>query len=149
MYHIMYFRLKMQRLRALSSLSVFCQPQCWNHVPIHWPNAKKWKQKEKPIKSKLPFPCAGSNWQRNSPSPVQAVGCFVQFVFCHAEVLFIKYISPTFLRWKHDHILGEVAFCVGDWADRYYSYPNCYFFVVVGNAEAIKLSCSVNGECSS
>lgn len=147
----MFFRLKMQPLRSLSSLSVFCQPQRWNHVPVHWPSAKKWKQKEKPIKSKLLFPCAGSNCQRNSPTPVQALGCFVQFVFCHciylipAELLCIKYISPTFFRWEHNHILGEVAFCVGDWALQQVLQLSKSLFFLLGNAKAINLSCSVHG----
>lgn len=143
----MYFRLKMQPLRSLSSLSMFCQPQCWNHVPILWPDAQKWKQKQKPIKSKLLFPCAGSNCQRSSPTPVQALGCFAQFVFCHAEVLCIKYISPTFLRWKHDHGLGEVAFCAGDWALQQVPQLSklLFFFSLWGDAKVIKLSCSVHG----
>lgn len=136
----MYFRLKMHPWRVLSSLSLFCQPQCSNHVPIHWPSAKKWKQREKPITSKLLFPCAGSNCQRNSPTPVQALGCFAQFVFCHAEVLLIKYVSPAFLRWKHDHILAEAAFCVGDWAWQQVLQLPKLLFILLGNAKAVKLS---------
>lgn len=152
--YIMSFRLKIQPLRALSSLSVFCQLQCWNHVEFTEPTLKKMKSERKNHQIKVPiyFHVQVAIGTGTLQPLCRPWGVFVQLVFCHAEVLFIKSISPSFPRWKHDHTLGEVAFGVGDWAWQQVLQQSklLFFFFFVRECKSYKdiLFCARDGEYS-